>query len=133
MFCEVRGAKNISIGKGSVIGHHCVLDGRKGIEIGENVNISSEAMLWSFQHDYNDSAFKAVGGKIVIHDYAWVSCRTILLPGRDIGKGAVVAAGAVVTKDVPEFKIVGGLPAKIIGDRNRDLHYIPADHPPRFI
>lgn len=133
MFCEIRGPKNITIGKGTVIGHNCVLDGRKGIEIGENVNVSSEAMIWSLQHDYNDPHFKAAGEKVVIHDNAWVSCRSIVLPGREIGQGAVIAAGAVVTKDVPAFKIVGGLPAKIIADRNQDLDYTPSENPPRFI
>lgn len=133
MFCELRGAKNLSIGKGSVIGHGCVLDGRTGIKIGQNVNISSEAMIWSLQHEYNDPHFKAVGAAVTIHDYAWVSCRAIILPGSVIGKGAVVAAGAVVTKDVPEFTIVGGVPAKVIGERIRDLDYIPSQNPPRFI
>lgn len=103
--------------------HHCILDGRKGLVIGDHVNLSSEVMIWTLQHDMNDSGFKAVGGPVEIGDYAWVSARAIILPGRKIGKGAVVAAGSVVTKDVEDYAIVGGVPAKKIGERNRSLEY----------
>ena len=69
--------------------------------------------------------FKARTDKVEIGDYVFVGPRAIILPGIKIGKGAVVAAGAVVTKDVPDFSIVGGVPAKIIGERNgKDPHYI---------
>jgi len=53
----------------------------------------------------------------MIEDYVFIGPRTIILPGVKIGKGAVIAAGAVVTKDVPPFAICGGVPAKIIGER----------------
>jgi acetyltransferase-like isoleucine patch superfamily enzyme len=120
---EIRAPKKISIGKDTSIGHNCVLDGRSGLTIGDHVNLSSEVMIWTLQHDMNDSGFKAVGGAVEIGDYAWVSARAIILPGRKIGKGAVVAAGSVVTKDVEDYAIVGGVPAKKIGERNRDLEY----------
>jgi acetyltransferase-like isoleucine patch superfamily enzyme len=120
---EVRNPKGIIVGHHSLVGHKAVLDGRCGLTIGNNVNISEEVMFWTMQHDYNDKDFKAVGGPITIGDYAWISVRSIILPGVNVGKGAVVAAGAIVTKDVEEFTIVGGIPAKKIGDRNRDLQY----------
>jgi len=94
--------------------------------IGQNVNISSEVMIWTMQHDYNSHDFRAQGGSVLVEDYAWISARVIILPGVVIGKGAVVAAGAVVTKDVPEYSVVGGVPAKVIGCRNHNLCYIPA-------
>ena len=123
MGLETREPKRVSIGKDTSIGHNCILDGRKGLMIGDHVNLSSEVMIWTLQHDMNDSGFKAVGGAVEIGDYAWVSARVIILPGRKIGKGAVVAAGSVVTKDVEDYAIVGGVPAKKIGERNRDLDY----------
>ena len=115
--------KKISIVKRTVVGYNCELDGRKGLKIGENVNISSDVKFYTLQHDYNSPDFKAVGAPIEIGDYAWISVRAIILPGVTIGKGAVVAAGAVVTKDVPEYAIVGGIPAKVIGERNKELNY----------
>lgn len=122
----VRAPHKVFIGKGTVVGYNCELDGRKGLTIGDNVNISSDVKFYTLQHDYNDKHFKAVGAPIEIKDYAWISVRAIILPGVTIGRGAVVAAGAVVTKNVPDCVIVGGIPAKIIGNRNKDLEYIPS-------
>jgi acetyltransferase-like isoleucine patch superfamily enzyme len=120
---EIRGPKGVSIGNDTIVGHRSGLDGRNGLRIGNNVNISSHVMIWSMQHDYNDKNFAASGGPVVIEDYAWLSNRVIILPNVRIGRGAVIAAGAVVTKDVPDFTVVGGIPAKKIADRNKDLTY----------
>jgi|SRR6185503_7826703 acetyltransferase-like isoleucine patch superfamily enzyme len=120
---EVRRPGRIVIGDYSLIGHKAVLDGRQGLTIGNNVNISEEVMLWTMQHDYNDKNFLGTGAPIIIEDYAWISVRAIILPGVRVGKGAVVAAGAVVTKDVEAYTIVGGVPAKKIGDRIQNLEY----------
>jgi acetyltransferase-like isoleucine patch superfamily enzyme len=123
---RLRSPKKIHIGKNTVIGHNCELDGRRHLYIGENVNISSDVKIYTLQHDYNSSDFKVHGDKVVISDYVWISVRSIILPGVSIGKGAVIAAGSVVTKDVKEFAIVGGVPAKQIGLRKKDLDYNPA-------
>jgi acetyltransferase-like isoleucine patch superfamily enzyme len=120
---EIRAAENISIGAGTVVGLWSSLDGRRGITLGKNVNISSEVALWTLQHDHRHPDFGVTGGPIVVHDRAWLSFRATILPGVTIGEGAVVAAGAVVTHDVPPFAIVGGVPAKIIGQRSSDLTY----------
>ena len=116
---------NITIGNGSVIGDYVYLDGRKGINIGNNVNISTGVCVWTMQHDVNDPQFRVNNnmGKVIIEDRVWLSCRVIVLPKTRIGKGSVVAAGAVVTKDCSEYKIYGGIPAKPIGDRNKELIY----------
>lgn len=121
--CHIRCPENVVIGENTSIGDQCVLDGRAGLTIGNSVNISTGAWIWTAQHDPNDQGFGGLGAPVLIEDYAWVSSRTTILPGVTIGRGAVVAAGAVVTKSVAPFEIVGGVPAKKIGDRNRDLNY----------
>ena len=60
---------------------------------------------------------------MTIHSRAWIAYRAIILPGLTVAEGAVVAAGAVVTRDVPAFAIVAGSPARVVGTRNRDLTY----------
>lgn len=75
-------------------------------------------------HDYNDENFCGKGAPTEIGEYAWICSRSIILPGVKIGKGAIVASGAIVTKDVPPFTIVGGVPAQIIGKRElKDYKY----------
>lgn len=130
---EIRNQWKIKVGKNTSIGHKCTLDGRGGITIGNNVNMSSEVMVWTWQHDYNDPNFGITAGEVIIEDYAWISARTIILPNTKIGKGAVVAAGAVVTKNVEPFDIVAGIPAKVIGKRNQNLEYNPAESKIPFI
>lgn len=120
---ELRIPQQIHIGMGSIIGSDSILDGRSGIYIGSNVNLSSEVALWTLQHDPQSESFSTRGGSITIEDRAWISFRATILPGVTIGEGAVVAAGAIVTKNVDPFTIVGGIPAKPIGTRNRNLTY----------
>jgi maltose O-acetyltransferase len=119
---------NISIGEDTIIGEGIVLDGRAPLKIGNHVDIASEVMIYNSQHDMETADFAAVETvvkeAVTIEDYVFIGPRVIILPGVTIGKGAVVGAGAVVTKDVPPFAIVGGVPAKIIGERkNKDLNY----------
>lgn len=127
---EIRSPQKLTVGDGTVIGHGAILDARRGISIGSNVNISTGVWIWTLQHDPQCPEFSAHGKPVIICDRAWISSRTTILPGVKIGVGAVVAAHAVVTKDVPDFAIVGGVPAKIIGQRNPDLRYNLGDHLP---
>ena len=120
---EIRNPRQLKIGENSIIGHRSILDARRGLTIGKNVNLSTGVWIWTLEHDYQDPHFGTKGGEVLIKDYAWISCRTIILPGITIGKGAVVAAGAVVTKDVPDYTIVGGVPAKVIGMRSSKIKY----------
>lgn len=120
---DLRHPRGIAIGEGSIVGFWATIDGRRGVEIGKHVNLSSEVALWTLQHDPNDREFGVRGAPIVIEDFAWISFRATVLPGVRIGRGAVVAANAVVTKDVEEYTIVGGAPAVPIGKRSRDLDY----------
>lgn len=117
--------KNISIGQDTIIGDHAFLDGRDKIVIGDHVDIASQVLIYNSEHDINSEDFHATDMPVEIGDYVFIGPRVTILPGVKIGKGAVVAAGAVVTKDVPEFAIVGGIPAVKIGERkNKDLHYV---------
>lgn len=116
--------RNIVIGADTIIGENSILDGRQKLLIGNHVSIASEVMIYNSEHDINDVDFEAIEAPVIIEDYVFIGPRAIILPGINIGKGAVVGAGAVVTKDVPPFAIVGGVPAKIIGERrNKVLQY----------
>jgi acetyltransferase-like isoleucine patch superfamily enzyme len=111
----------VHIGRNSLIGRNCTLDARSPLTIGNNVNISPEVMILAGTHDVNDPKFapSEVGPwAVAIGDHAWIGTRAMILPGVTVGRGAVVAAGAVVAKDVPPLTIVGGVPAKKIGMRD---------------
>lgn len=115
---------HISIGDNCVINREVYLDGRVGVVIGNNVNVSFQTCILSLHHDHNAPDFAAIGSIVYIQDHAWIGARATILPGVTVGEGAVVAAGAVVTRDVPPYHVVGGVPAKKIGERNRDIQYL---------
>lgn len=116
--------QNIRIGEDSVIGDHAFLDGRADLIIGDHVDIASHVLIYNSEHDIESKAFKAIEDKVGIDNYVFIGSRVTILPGVKIGKGAIVAAGAVVTRDVPSFSIVGGVPAKVIGERKiKKLNY----------
>ena len=123
----------LELGDGSFIGRaslYCT----GGIRIGRNVNVSDGAVIITAKHDVNSPKFEAKYEPITIEDWAWITTNAIVLAGVTIGEGAVVAAGAVVTKDVPAYSIVGGNPAKVIGERKKQpLDYVPGNYRPPFL
>ncbi len=122
--CRVNSLRNIKIRDDSIIGYGIFLDGRAEINIGNHVDIATDVMIYNSEHNINSEDFRAITAAVTIEDYVFVGPRVIILPNVKIGKGAILAAGCVVTKDVPEFAIVGGIPAKVIGEREiKDLHY----------
>lgn len=124
MWARFYNPAGISVGKDTIIGDHAFLDGRAPLKIGDHVDIASSVMIYNSEHDIDSEDFHATVSPVEIGDYCFIGPRAIILPGVKIGRGAVVAAGAVVTKDVPEYAIVGGVPAQVIGERKlRDLHY----------
>ncbi len=131
MMARIYDPRHIVIGEDTLIGEKVTLDGRKqlknsngGLIIGNHVDIASEVMIWTSEHDLSDPDMKPIEEKVVIKDYVFIGPRVIIMPGVTIGKGAVVAGGAVVTKDVKDFEIVAGIPAKKIGERKiKNLNY----------
>jgi putative colanic acid biosynthesis acetyltransferase WcaF len=116
--------KALRVGRNTSIGRNCVLDARgKGIRIGQNVNIGSYSRFQPGRHLVDNAEFKSVGGLITIGDRAWIAEGAVVVGDINIGEGAVVAAGAVVTKDVEPFMMVGGVPARPIRERSRNLTY----------
>jgi acetyltransferase-like isoleucine patch superfamily enzyme len=106
------------IGNGSVINRGVYLDNRCGIEIGECVSIAHDVKIYSLGHDIHNDLFPVKGRQVVIEDYVVIFAGAMIMPGIRIGKGSVVMAGAVVTRDVPAFRIVGGNPACDLGARD---------------
>lgn len=116
--------RNIEIGEDTIIGDHAFLDGRDKLKIGNHTDIASQVMIYNSEHDLSKDDFSAIIAPVEIGDYVFIGPRVTIMPNVKIGKGAVVAGGAVVTKDVEAFTIVGGIPAKVIGERkNKNPNY----------
>lgn len=126
MHCTFDCAEGLSVGKFSIIHAGCRIDPRGGVRIGNRVQVSQQAMIITADHLMNSPVFESRQRPVVVEDYAWIGPRAIILPGVTVGRGAVVAAGAVVNKNVEPYTMVGGVPAKVIGERNTELSY--GDH-----
>lgn len=120
---EVLSPKTIAISGNCHIGRHCQIDGRGGIRIGRNVVIASHCLLITADHDITSPDFGGRLGSIVIEDRVWIGSRATVLRNVTIGEGAVVAAGSVVVNDVAPWAVVGGVPARPIGERPRHQTY----------
>lgn len=146
---EFNKPSGVMIGHNTVIGNNAFFDGRSkrlsigksGLSkwlsyihdlfhpqvypliIGSNVSIAGEVRVYTMEHNIQSSNFEEIGSPVVIEDYVVIGTRVTILPGVTIRKGAVVASGAVVTKNVDEYTIVGGVPAKYISNRTKDLRY----------
>ena len=107
--------KNITFGKNVFINSGCKFQDQGGITIGDNVLIGHNVVLATLDHNTCVSKrAELFAAPIVIEDNVWIGANVTVTSGVTIGKGSIVAAGAVVTKDVPEYSIVGGVPAKVI-------------------
>lgn len=117
MGCKFFNPRNVNIGEDTKIGDNAFLDGRGSLTIGNHVDFASQVLVYNSEHDIEDPNFSAKVEPVRIEDYVFIGPRVIIMPGVNIGKGAVVAGGAVVTKDVLPFTIVAGVPAVKIGER----------------
>ena len=118
----IRGAENIQIGDNSNINHGSEIYGAGGITIGQGTMLAYNVMVFSDSRHYKSQApLKSLKGRIknpvVIGNDVWIGANAIIMPGIHIADHAIIAAGAVVTKSVEEWDIVGGNPAKKIGSR----------------
>lgn len=124
MSCCFLNGRKVSLGRRNVINFGCLLDGRRfHIKTGDDVSMGPEAVILTLGHDPQSPEFADRGGDVNIGNRVWIGCRAMIMPGVSIGEGAVVAAGAVVTKNVEPFAIVAGVPARKIGDRQKNLSY----------
>lgn len=125
---NINGKKNnLIIGDFSTLGRVEIALHDK-VTIGKYVCINDGVIILSASHDVSDSLWRHKKAPISIGDYAWIATNAIILPGVHIGKGTVVGAGAVVSKNVSDYAIVTGNPAKEIEKkRTENLNYNPCE------
>jgi maltose O-acetyltransferase len=104
--------QNISIGDGSTINHFVFLGARGGITIGSRVRISNHVILETGGLDQDPQNREHIASPIVLEDNVWIASGAVVLGGVRVGRNSIVAAGAVVTRDVPSDSIALGIPAK---------------------
>ncbi|MBL7033839.1 MAG: acyltransferase [Candidatus Delongbacteria bacterium] len=123
--------ENLKVGTAVSIHQLCYIDASGGIEIGDNVMISHGVTIMSSSHGHEQPDIPMKSQtihvlRVTIGDDVWLGAKSTILYGVNIGRGAIVAAGAVVNRDVPPMTIVGGVPAHIIGTRE-------SSHPDRSL
>jgi acetyltransferase-like isoleucine patch superfamily enzyme len=107
----------VRIGAYTRINRNCLLDARGSLQIGDNVSVSPEVAILTASHRVDDPEFRVEDRPVVIEDHVWIGTRAMILPGVTLRRGCVVAAGAVVTRDVSPLAIVAGVPAQPVGVR----------------
>lgn len=129
----VIGADRLTLRDRVQVGFRVVLDARGGLTVAEDVLISSDTQLLTANHNLESSEFERQVAPIVIGDHAWVATRAVVLGGVTLGRGSVVAAGGVATRDVAARMIVGGVPARPLGERSGGLDYrLEVRRPPLY-
>lgn len=93
--CRFYRPSHISVGKNTIINRDVLLDGRRGLYVGDNVSISEDVVIFTLEHDPNSPDFASRGAEVRLEDYVFVGARAIILPGISIGRGGVVASGAM--------------------------------------
>jgi maltose O-acetyltransferase len=107
-----------TLGAGSRVNRDCRLDVRGSLHIGAHVSISPEVTVLTASHGVNDPQFRVEVRPVVMEDHVWIGTRAMIMPGVTLGRGSVVAAGAVVTRSVPPLTVVAGVPAKPVAARD---------------
>lgn len=121
-------SSKLSIGDNSGIGINCEVIG--STVIGNDVMMGPECVIFTRNHqiERTDVSMRLQGfteeKPVIIEDDVWIGQRVMIMPGIRVGKGSVIGAGAVVTKDVPRYAVVGGVPAKVIRYRKKDTLYV---------
>lgn len=120
---EVLYPKGLKLADNVAVGWFVDFDARGGISIDHDTNISSHTKFITGSHNVDDPEFKASFKPIEIGHHCWIGTGAIILQGITIGDGVIVAAGAVVTKDIPAFEIWGGVPARFVRKRSINVKY----------
>lgn len=113
----------LTISDNSVVNSGCYLDNRRGINIGRNVSIAHDVKIYTLGHEIDDPYFRLKGASVKINDNAVIFANAQIMPGVEIGEGAIVYPGSVVTRDVEPYCVVGGNPAKKLRERERNIKY----------
>lgn len=113
---DLKYPKNLSLGEGVVIGTNASLGAHSPIRLGDRVRLSRDVILETAGLDFNGqrAPYKHISRPITIDHDAWIGARAMVLGGVHVGAHAIVAAGALVTKDVPPYAVVAGVPAKVV-------------------
>ena len=119
--------RQLTVGDMSFVGSHVHFALHERITIGSRVSINDGCVFLTATHRTKDVRFGTRKETITVDEYAWIAMNSIILPRVHIGKGAVVGAGSVVSKSVPEFTVVAGNPAVRVGERSRNLCYSPVE------
>lgn len=121
--CKFDAARGLTIGENSVINANCRIDTRGDILIGNNVSISENVIILTADHDMDEPDMAGRNRNVTIADYAWIGTNAIIMPNISIDFAAVVATGAIVTKNVAEYNVVAGVPAKFIKQRKNQEQF----------
>lgn len=118
--------QNLSIGEGSVINGYCYINAYGGVSIGRYCHIGKGLTIFSHNHNYNSEKLIPydeieIKKPVFIKDFVWCGANVTIVPGVTIGEGVVIGSGTVITKDVPDYAIIGGNPHVIIKFRNVEL------------
>ena len=120
---EILLPKGLKLADNVAVGWYAELDARGGIIVDHDTNISSHVKIITGSHDIDDPDYTADFKPVYVGHHCWIGTGAVILQNVSIGDGAVVAAGAVVTKDIPAGEVWGGVPAKYIRERNCELSY----------
>jgi acetyltransferase-like isoleucine patch superfamily enzyme len=121
--CERRSSPSLLIGSGTYIGRFVHINASQSVVIEDDVLIADRVYIADYQHAFSDPSRNIIDQgftspePVMIRSGSWLGVGSVILPGVSIGRGAIVAANAVVTNHVADFDIVGGVPASVIGTR----------------
>ena len=107
----------LTIGANTVVNRDCFFDNRVDIRIGDSVSVAHGCRIYTLGHDIQADDFALKGAPVIIEDHAVLFAHAMVMPGVTIRRGAVVYAGAVISRDVPAFAVVAGNPARVVRAR----------------
>ncbi|MDQ2711844.1 MAG: WcaF family extracellular polysaccharide biosynthesis acetyltransferase [Acidobacteriota bacterium] len=116
----------LKVGNDCWLGEDCWIDNLAAVEIGHDVCVSQGAYLCTGNHDWSDPAFGLLLGPIVLGDGCWVGARSVVAPNVTVGDHAIAAAGSVVTKNIPSWKVYAGNPAVFVRNRSINDRAVPS-------